>query len=187
MHNNFFEPGGGGPRWERWLLAGLMGTTGLYLLGSLKPQSEEISYQDFVQNHLQKNDITMITLCEDKSGSTFKYRAQISTNEGKRMHLVLPQVENFLYKLDLAQREMGRDPNSFVPVKYGSAEEEERSPAINLMIGASFAMMMVLIYRSMHGKGGGTGTGGKSTPNKNTGGGFGGGLGDMMNMSKAGT
>jgi hypothetical protein len=135
-----------------------MGTTGIYLLSSLKPQSEEISYQDFVQNHLQKNDITMITLCEDKTGSAFKYRAQISTNDGKKMHLVLPQVENFLYKLDLAQREMGRDPNSFVPVKYGAAEDGEQSPAINLMIGASFAMLMLLIYRSMHGKGGSTGS-----------------------------
>lgn len=58
---------------------------------------------------------------------------------------------------------MGRDVNSFVPVKYSSADSEEASPVLNLMIGASFAMLMVLIYRSMHGKGGSSGTGSKSS------------------------
>lgn len=80
---------------------------------------------------------------------------------------------------------MGRDPNSFVPVKYGAAEENEQSPAINLMIGASFAMLMLLIYRSMHGKGSNSGSS-KTTQNKGSGFG-GGGLGDLMNITKAGT
>jgi len=65
----------------------------------------------------------MITLCEDKGNSNFKYRANIDTLEGKTVHLVLPQVENFLYKLDLAQREMGKDPSAFVPVKYGASTD----------------------------------------------------------------
>jgi len=62
----------------------------------------------------------MITITEDKQSENFKYRALIETLEGKRVHLVLPQVENFLYKLDLAQREMGKVPNEFVPVKYAN-------------------------------------------------------------------
>lgn len=44
----------------------------------------------------------MITISEDKHSDMFKFRAQIETIDGKRVHLVLPQVENFLYKLDLA-------------------------------------------------------------------------------------
>jgi len=37
--------------------------------------------------------------------------------------MILPQVENFLLKLDLAQREMGRSPSDFAPVKYANASE----------------------------------------------------------------
>jgi hypothetical protein len=86
---------------------------------------------------------------------------------------------------------MGRDINAFVPVKYGTADDQEKSPALNLMIGASFAMLMVLIYRSMHGKGGNNAGGKKGTSDKGSsgsGGGFGGGggLNDLMGMSKSG-
>ena len=52
----------------------------------------------------------MITISEDKSSDTFKFRAVMDTTDGKKVHMVLPQVENFLYKLDLAQREMGKAP-----------------------------------------------------------------------------
>jgi len=52
---------------------------------------------------------------------------------------------------------MGRDPSTFVPIKYGPADEMNNSPVMNLMIGASFIMLMALIYRSMHGKGGSSG------------------------------
>ena len=62
----------------------------------------------------------MITISEDKSSDMFKYKAEIETIDGTFVHLVLPQVENFLYKLDLAQREMGKSPNEFVPVKYAN-------------------------------------------------------------------
>jgi len=86
--------------------------TGLiyYYLGSKTP-SQEITYLDFINQYLSKNQIKMITIAEDKSNDMFKYRAEIETLEGKHVHLVLPQVENFLYKLDLAQREMGKVPN----------------------------------------------------------------------------
>lgn len=69
-----------------------------------------------------------------------------------------------------------------VPVKYGPADEQEKSPVLNLMIGGSFAMLMVLLYRSMHGKGG-SAKGGSSSGNKP--GGFGGGMQDLMGMSKS--
>lgn len=57
---------------------------------------------DFVHNYLAKNEVAMITLSEDKSNANFKYRATIDTKSDTKVHLVLPQIENFLYKLDLA-------------------------------------------------------------------------------------
>jgi hypothetical protein len=65
----------------------------------------------------------MITISEDQGTDSFKYRASIETTSGKKVYMVLPQVENFLLKLDLAQREMGRSPSDFAPVKYANASE----------------------------------------------------------------
>ncbi len=44
----------------------------------------------------------MITLCEEKNNTSYKYRAVVQTFDGEKVHLVLPQVENFLMKLDMA-------------------------------------------------------------------------------------
>lgn len=55
----------------------------------------------------------------------FKFRAIIDTYEGKKVHLVLPQIENFLYKLDLAQREMGKSPQEMIPVKFSNLASTE--------------------------------------------------------------
>ena len=98
----FFEPNGGGPIWENILMAALMFGTLVYTIGFGDRPSEEITYMDFVQNYLSKNQVEMITIGEEKNNSMFKFRARIDTVEGKRVHLVLPQVENFLLKLDMA-------------------------------------------------------------------------------------
>jgi len=79
---------------------------------------------------------------------------------------------------------MGRDVNAFVPVKYSSGDEDEPSPVLNLAIGASFAMLMVLIYRSMHGKTGGAKPNSSKTESKGTGFG-GGGMNDIMQIGKS--
>jgi hypothetical protein len=56
---------------------------------------------------------------------------------------------------------------------------------MNIMIGGSFAMFMLLIYRSMHGKTGGSSS---TKTTKGSSGSFGGGgLNDLMGMSKATT
>jgi hypothetical protein len=93
---------GGGPKWENWLMLSLLAGTATFYFLNLKKPSQEITYMDFVQNYLANNQVEMITLCEDKSGSSFKYRANIQLLSGETCHLVLPQVENFLFKLDLA-------------------------------------------------------------------------------------
>lgn len=145
---------------------------------------------DFVNQYLSKNQVKMITITEDKSNDMFKYRAEIELLDGNKVHLVLPQVENFLYKLDLAQREMGKVPNDFVPVKYASeASLSQNNTMINLMIGGLFLAFMIQIYRSMHGQGGPKG--GKGTGSGSSGGqgGFGqrggGGFQDMFNVGKS--
>lgn len=116
----YFNPNGS-PIFENWLIV-LMLSGILYFYLSSRNPSTEITYMDFVNQYLSQNVVKMITITEDKSSDMFKYRAVIETLDGKRVHLVLPQVENFLYKLDLAQREMGKVPNQFVPVKYASSE-----------------------------------------------------------------
>lgn len=129
----------------------------------------------------------MITLCEDKNNASYKYRAVVETTEGDKVHLVLPQVENFLMKLDMAQREMGKDPSQFVPIKYGPGVDGEQFPIINLLIGSVFILMLARLYKQTHGKGKG-GSSGKSGSSKGGGlGGMGGGgMNDLMGMSKSG-
>jgi hypothetical protein len=51
-------------------------------------------------------------------------------------------VENFLYKLDLAQREMGKVPNEFVPVKYANENSNGNGNFyLTLTIGGLFALL----------------------------------------------
>lgn len=45
---------------------------------------------DFVNQYLSKNQVKMITIMEDKSSDMFKYKAEIETLEGNKVHLVLP-------------------------------------------------------------------------------------------------
>jgi hypothetical protein len=102
INDFFFEPNGKGPKWENFaIVAFLTGAFGYYLATMGSP-SEEVTYIDFINQYLAQNQCTMITISEDKSSDMFKYRAQVDTIDGKKVHLVLPQVENFLYKLDLA-------------------------------------------------------------------------------------
>lgn len=85
----------------------------------------------------------MVTISEDASSDMFKFRAQIETQDGGKVHLVLPQIENFLFKLDQAQRELGRSVNEFVSVKYASSADNDSNQTLNYLIGASFVLMLV--------------------------------------------
>lgn len=91
-----------------------------YLIATRETPSEEITYQEFIRDYLAPNRIEMITISEHDNSETFKFRAQIQTAGEKKAHLILPQVEGFLMKLDQAQREMGRQVSEYVPVKYAN-------------------------------------------------------------------
>jgi hypothetical protein len=84
----FFDPNGG-PRWENIVLVGVLGSAFAFYMWS-KPTSLEITYMDFVNQYLSKNQVKMITISEDKASDMFKYRAEIETLDGNRVHLVLP-------------------------------------------------------------------------------------------------
>mmetsp|Transcript_5202 Transcript_5202/g.8039 ORF Transcript_5202/g.8039 Transcript_5202/m.8039 type:complete len:465 (+) Transcript_5202:518-1912(+) len=151
----------------------------------MSPPSQEITYIEFINQYLGQNQVTMITISEDKQNEMFKFRAQIETVDGKRVHLVLPQVENFLYKIDIAQREMGKSPQEFVPLKYASDAEQGSNKQLNWLIGGAFLLLLFQLYRSIHGKGGPKATGG-SSGSSSKGSSFGkGGMGDMFSMGKS--
>ena len=63
--------------------------------------SEEIDYMDFINNYLQKDLVEMITITEERGSSNFKFRAVMDLQDGSKKHVTLPQVENFLHKIDL--------------------------------------------------------------------------------------
>jgi AFG3 family protein len=148
---------------------------------------------DFVNDYLTKNRVKQITILKDKRSDVFNFRADIETHEGEKYYITLGSVDNFLAKIDLIQREMGKSTQEFVPLKY--ANENEQTPQalmLNVFIGVMFGLFM---YQILKGRNGGTGTGaagkgatkdGKS--NKTGGGGFmggGGGFGNFMNQGKA--
>ena len=86
----FFQPNGKDPKWENILLVAFLSGAFSYYLATMKPPSEEITYPEFINTYLAQNKCTMITISEDKSSDTFKFRAVIDTNDGKKVHMVLP-------------------------------------------------------------------------------------------------
>jgi hypothetical protein len=122
--------------------------------------STEINFQDLVNNHLTKNTVELITLSENRDNSAFKYRATIKLTDGSTYHMVMPQIENFLYKLDQSQRDLGKDPASFVPVKYGPGIEEMDNKN-RLLFTMIFFGLFFWLYRASHPKGGAKGSHGK--------------------------
>ena len=94
---------------------------------------------DFLNNYLLKNKIKEISITKDRRSEAFNYRAEILTHDNEKFFMTLGSYENFLAKLDLVQREMGRQPNEFIPVKYTNQSEENMSNLfLNVLIGSMF-------------------------------------------------
>jgi AFG3 family protein len=106
--------------------------------------------------------------------------------------MTLNSYESFLAKLDMVQREMGKQPNDFIPVKYTNTGSEQMGATLaNIFIGAMFLAFFLSIFKNRNnnistglkkGK-----TGSKDAKDKKSGGFFGGGggMGDMFGMSKS--
>ena len=71
---------------------------------------QELVYKDFLNEYLLKNNVKEITITKDKRSEVFNYRAEITTMTGEKFYMTLGAYEAFLAKLDLVQREMGRQP-----------------------------------------------------------------------------
>lgn len=115
--NMFVDPNGGGPTPFAWIL-GALAACGLYLSLGNEKHKKELVYMDFVNNYLLKNNVKEIRITKDKRSDSFSYRAEITTNDDQEFYITLASHDTFLAKLDLTQREMGRDPSNFIPVKY---------------------------------------------------------------------
>ena len=85
----------------------------------------------------------MITIAEDKAGEVFKYRAQMELNDGKKVHIILPNVQHFLNNLGQTQAAMGKGPLEMIPIKYANESSQNNNQVLNYMIGAAFVLLLV--------------------------------------------
>lgn len=152
---------------------------------------KEVVYMEFLNDFLLQNQIQEIVILKDKRSDVFNYRAEFTTHDGERRYMTLNSYESFLAKLDLVQREMGKNPNEFVPVKYTNTEKENPTAIImNVVIGAMFLAFFASIYKGRNGKistGLKKGKTGKDAKKDEKKGGFfgGGGMNDMFGMGKS--
>lgn len=140
---------------------------------------------EFVNEYLTKNRVKNITIIKDKRSDVFNYRADIETMEGDKFYITLGSVDNFLAKIDLIQREMGKTPQEFVPLKYSNESEQSSSNLfLNITIAGLFGLFMYQIWKGRTPK---KGPGKKGSSSGSKSGGFmgGGGLGSMMNVGKS--
>ena len=156
----FFFDEDNNPKPEGFLALLLSGFAGYYLLTYKKPM-QELVYMDFLNNYLLKNNVKEINITKDRRSEVFNYRAEVVTNSGEKLYMVLGSYESFLAKLDMVQREMGRNPAEFIPVKYTNQSEESTGTfMMNMLIGSLFVLFFYQIYKAGRG---GKGLGGKGT------------------------
>ena len=121
MRNIYFGSNGN-PKPEAWmtLLAAL--ACG-YAAMTYETPRKEIVFMTFLNDYLLKNQIKEIKIAKDPRSEVFNHRAEIDTVDGQRLYMVLGSQESFLAKLDQIQRQMGKQPAEFIPVKYVNDQE----------------------------------------------------------------
>ena len=172
------------PKWENWGILALALLGGIYAYSYSNP-AKELVYMEFVNDYLTKNRVKNITIIKDKRSDVFNYRADIETIEGEKLYITLGSVDNFLAKIDLIQRDMGKTPQEFVPLKYSNESEQSSSNLfLNFIIAGLFGLFMWQIWKGRNPK---SGTGGAKKSSGSKGSGFmgGGGFGSMMNVGKS--
>ena len=97
-----------------------------------------------------------IKISKDRRSEVFNHRAEIDTVDGQRLYMVLGSQESFLAKLDQIQRQMGKQPAQFIPVKY--VNDQEKGPNIfMILMGGLVLLAGYQIYKGVYPGG----TGGK--------------------------
>ncbi len=110
---------------------------------------------DFLNNYLIQNKVKEIKITKDRSSEVFNHRAEIEMTDGDTFYMVLGSQESFLAKLDMVQRQMGKQPQQFIPVSYVNQQDESMSAFFfNLFIGA---VAIAAFYNIYKGKAPGTG------------------------------
>jgi len=181
----FFEPNGGPPKPEGWVGVAVAAGT-LYYIVNHKQPLKEIIYMDFLNNYLMQNRVKEIKITKDRNSEVFNHRAEIEMSDGDRFYMVLGSQESFLAKLDMVQRQMGKNPNDFIPVSYTNATDESLAAFFfNVGMGLVAAAAFYNIYKGRSGPsaGGKAAKGGKSSANKGSS--WFQGMGGMGQMQKA--
>mmetsp|Transcript_18256 Transcript_18256/g.31235 ORF Transcript_18256/g.31235 Transcript_18256/m.31235 type:complete len:694 (+) Transcript_18256:533-2614(+) len=159
------------------------------MFSNSKP-TREIVQMEFFNDYLIQNKVKEINISKDKRSEVFNTRADITTHDGERVYMILNSFEEFLDKLDLVQREMGKAGSEYIPIRHKNVmDEDSGSTIINVAILGMFLLLMYQIYKGRGGKGMSTGKkiGKPAEKDKKSGGlfGGGGGMNDMFGMSKS--
>lgn len=182
MRNIYFNPGGD-PKPEAWLTL-LAAIACGYLAMTTEAPRKEIVFMDFLNDYLLKNQVKEIKITKDRRSEVFNHRANIDTVDGQRLYMVLGSQESFLAKLDQIQRQMGKQPAEFIPVKY--VNDEQGGSNLMMLVMAAFVLLAgYQIYRGVK-PGSGPTAKGKGATKKNSSSSnnwFGGGM--MGNMQKS--
>lgn len=126
------------PKPEGWLGILLALATGYFVLNYKKPM-KEVVYMQFLNDYLLKNQIKEISITKDKRSEVFNFRAEFQTHDGEKYYMTLNSYESFLAKLDMVQKEMGKQAHEYIPVKYTSSDEQTvGANAVNILIGLLF-------------------------------------------------
>jgi ATP-dependent Zn protease len=148
INKYLFDPEGD-PKPEGWIGLLLIACGLAYAINQMtsKPM-EEIVYMDFLNKYLMPGHVKEINLTKDRRTEVFNFRAEIEMTDGKKFYMILGSQESFLAKLDMVQRQMGKHPNQFIPVKYVNESETTGSQMIfNLAMAAITVGAFYSLYK----------------------------------------
>lgn len=183
MRNVYFDPSGG-PKPEMWmtLVAALACS---YLVVSAEKPRKEVVFMSFLNDYLLKNTIKEIRIKKDRASEVFNHKAEIDTIEGDRLYMVLGSQESFLAKLDQVQRQMGKQPGEFIPVKYVNEEDNAQQTIFKVLMAFLVGITIYQIYKGVMPGAGKAGKGKKGSGSSSSGSNWFGGGNMMGNMTKS--
>lgn len=159
----------------------MAGIAAVFALSHFNKPLEELIYIDFLNKYLLPGHVKEIVITRDRRTEVFNYRAEIEMDDGKKFYMVLGSQESFLAKLDMVQRQMGKHPNQFIPVKYSNDSETSNSLlAFNVLMVAATGAAAYTLWKK-----GAKPTGKKTVSKKDSSNSGGGWFGQMGNIGKS--
>lgn len=65
-----------------------------------------------------RDRIKEIFVTKDPRSEVFNFRAEINCHDGEQFYMILSSYEEFLQKLEILQRQMGKQPHEVIPIKF---------------------------------------------------------------------